>query len=579
MCGIFFSICNRNDQPSSCRRNEIYQDISESLARRGPDDHQVIETECGNVGLYFAGWVLHMQGQQICSQPAQSKKGNILLWNGEVFDGLKVSPGQSDTTALLSSLDKCDDEEILQLLSCIEGPWSFVYYHLANSKVYFGRDYFGRRSLVWNWDENTLTLASVCSRNASWEEVAGCGIFCVNIKDGQSGFKKSIVLHPWKCITNPRPKVCEDFQTGRILNTAMHTKYKYKLDNYPLVDLPHISSHVEPLTILAKSCSDKNLWPVCREFIAKLKRSVMKRTSAHTSTGENCNIGVLFSGGVDCSVLALLADIYIPKDEAIDLLNVAFEQRRKLSKTKQSNALVKDNIYEVPDRITGRSSYQELKDLCPKRKWNFVEINVTLEELGEKRVERISMLSCPKSTVLDDSIACAIWFASRGEGLLNGEQKYRSNARVLLCGMGADEQLAGYSRHRGIYDRNNDWGAVGDEINMEVERISARNLGRDDRIISDHGKEARFPYFDEEVVQFLCSLPVHVKADLRLERGIGEKILLRGAAYDLGLHGAAVAPKRAIQFGSRIAKAENRKEKGGDSCERLKNNFASQMSL
>lgn len=46
---------------------------------------------------------------------------------------------------------------------------------------------------------------------------------------------------------------------------------------------------------------------------------------------------------------------------------------------------------------------------------------------------------------------------------------------------------------------------------MEVNRISERNLGRDDRCISDHGREARFPFLDEEVVSFLSGLPVWLK--------------------------------------------------------------------
>lgn len=69
---------------------------------------------------------------------------------------------------------------------------------------------------------------------------------------------------------------------------------------------------------------------------------------------NHCTVGVLFSGGLDCTILALLADKYLPTKQSIDLINVAFK--------KDNNA-----TYEVPDRLTGRQSLQELQKLCPTR--------------------------------------------------------------------------------------------------------------------------------------------------------------------------------------------------------------------
>jgi len=109
--------------------------------------------------------------------------------------------------------------------------------------------------------------------------------------------------------------------------------------------------------------------------------------------------------------------------------------------------------------------------------------------------------------------------------------------QILLVGMGADEQFAGYSRHRTAFMQGS-WQGLHDEVLTDIRRISTRNLGRDDRsdlmsvqqhnadlerCLSDHGKEARFPFLDEDVFSYLQSLPISVKADMRLPRGHGEK--------------------------------------------------------
>jgi asparagine synthetase B (glutamine-hydrolysing) len=89
-------------------------------------------------------------------------------------------------------------------------------------------------------------------------------------------------------------------------------------------------------------------------------------------------------------------------------------------------------------------------------------------------------------------------------------------------------------------------------------------------VISSLGKEVRFPYLDDQLVHYLQSIPIWYKSDLRLSRGIGEKYLLRYVAcHYLSLEKSSKYPKRAIQFGSRIAKLESKKEKASDQCARL----------
>lgn len=505
-------------------------------------------------------------------QPLITHQGNVLVFNGEIFDGIQVAPETSDSEALAQALSECETvDKVLNVFAVLEGAWAICYYHSPSSRVFFSRDYFGRRSLLCRLKEMAnFELASVAQSNTDenqgWSEVACDGVYMLDLTDF------TFTCAPWMSFIRKHTKRDEEFRKKlscineeNILLTPMQSRYSLDIPDCLESDI-NFDEHKDPLKAVQSYLQAEGREELCKEFIQKLRVSVRKRLT-HCKRGEgSSSVALLFSGGIDCTVIALLAHEFVSRDESIDLLNVAFERR----------GYQKDDIgrFAVPDRITGRSSLQELKKLCPEREWRFVEIDIEVSDLRKLRQERILHLTYPKQTVLDDSIACALWFAARGLGTVTSDDGHvtlvESHARLVLCGMGADEQLGGYSRHRGVYENSGkDLSRVGEEIEMEVERIYSRNLGRDDRVISDHNKEARFPYLDEEVVSFLHHVPLHAKVDFSLPRGVGEKLLLRASAYLLGLRDAAVLPKRAIQFGSRVAKAENSKEKGNHKCLRL----------
>jgi len=108
------------------------------------------------------------------------------------------------------------------------------------------------------------------------------------------------------------------------------------------------------------------------------------------------------------------------------------------------------------------------------------------------------------------------------------------------------------------------WEALHEEMRIDMHRIWKRNLGRDDRCMADSGKEARFPFLDEDVVAALLGLPLWEIVDLQQPIGFGDKKILRQVAISLGLTGVASLPKRAIQFGSRIARESNKREFGSN---------------
>jgi len=138
-------------------------------------------------------------------------------------------------------------------------------------------------------------------------------------------------------------------------------------------------------------------------------------TSYYDQSPGKARIAILFSGGIDSTALCYFADRYssflflplskcydrhIPKDEPIDLLNVAFENPRKIRVQLEGNpdALSKhvkrerrkfeqngcvqqyNTSYLVPDRIGGLEELEELQKVCPERIWNFVGCNAPVSD-------------------------------------------------------------------------------------------------------------------------------------------------------------------------------------------------------
>lgn len=76
---------------------------------------------------------------------------------------------------------------------------------------------------------------------------------------------------------------------------------------------------------------------------------------------------------------------------------------------------------------------------------------------------------------------------------------------MLLIGSGADELFGGYTKHRAALKRDG-WNGLEETLRNDWRNIAVRNLGRDDRVVSDHGRQLRIPYLDEGLVDYLVAL-------------------------------------------------------------------------
>ena len=124
-------------------------------------------------------------------------------------------------------------------------------------------------------------------------------------------------------------------------------------------------------------------------------------------TQQGARIGVLFSGGIDCTVLAAFAAVHLPPSDVIDLINVAFVGEKKCEHLVDASS--------IPDRATGINGFLELCEAFPSRRFRLIQVDVELEEL-QRCQHHITHLLHPSDTVMDLNIGSILWFGARGRG-------------------------------------------------------------------------------------------------------------------------------------------------------------------
>ncbi|XP_058808676.1 asparagine synthetase domain-containing protein 1 [Phymastichus coffea] len=579
MCGIFCLInCAKHDKNLSInhesREWSLCKDV---ISARGPDGLNSLTQGLSEWwhGQFYAS-ILWMQGAKPISQPLVDNDSNILLWNGDVFSGDLFQEGICDSEQVLSKLSITND--IYSILKNIKGPFSIIYYQSSSNLLYFARDKFGRHSLLSKITENSLFLTSVAVKSLeNIIELPAVGLYVADLNEK----KIKIKCLPWNKPNKRLINIINSFKENYNVDITVEIPYSVLLVENSVIDssstskmgflkyLDYFEDSNKFDEIMEYFLKQKDINQIVNDLLKLLNESVRRRVKIIPDLCRNCTkliytnvakcqhtkVGILYSGGLDSAILAAIAHNHVPVDETIDLINVAFEKKNNAN-------------YEVPDRKTGRQTFNELLKICSNRKFNLIEVNVSQEELQRKRSTKISDLVYPHATILDDSLACAVWFASRAKGKINLEnQSYESTCRVLLLGMGADEQFGGYMRHRTILKRNG-WDAVKEELQLEFDRISERNLGRDDRMVADHGRQSRLPYLDEDFVDYVQQLLPWERCcpTEKFPPGLGDKLILRLVARKIKLHEAAKLLKRAFQFGSRIADG---KENAKDISKRL----------
>jgi len=234
------------------------------------------------------------------------------------------------------------------------------------------------------------------------------------------------------------------------------------------------------------------------------------------------SVAVAFSGGVDSTVVAVLA-----KTVGLDvqLISVGLEDQPEVMFTKEAA--------EALDLPLHLQTY-------------------TVSELEQTLAKVLWLIEDPH--VINACVAVPFYWLA--------ETASKLGHPVVLAGQGADELFGGYQRYLTEYEKLG-VEAVEQKMFYDTKNAYHQNFQRDNQVCSYHGVELRLPFIDCDVVDFGLRLPLRLKINSVEDRL--RKRVLRRVAHNLNIPSfMADKPKKAVQYTTgvtkalqRLAKAEN----------------------
>lgn len=337
--------------------------------------------EVGDV--QFCGAVLHLRGVEGVPNPQPiNLEHAVILFNGEVFDGIDIAIGQNDVQIIAELINQKLSQSstleqsaslLLDVLNTIRGPFSVIVFVKSQRHLLWAKDRMGRRSFVVCHSSTHIALCSVpISSLGRWYEVQPSGVYGTDLSAPHP--YRSVSHWPYSSILAPT------FQQLQYLHSDINPLYSSLASDF--VPLPQSLPSTQPFLrqlvdfifsqssahISAISSAPLNSESVIKQLLSKqlepldhstrlarcslallhcLSRSLCRRLLSIPALHSN-PLCILFSGGIDCTLLAAMCALVLPPNCSVDLINCAFVGNRKSS-------------ILSPDRIAARHSFNELK--------------------------------------------------------------------------------------------------------------------------------------------------------------------------------------------------------------------------
>lgn len=506
MCGIVGIEADNNNK-------DVGRDILtmlNAIKHRGPDgsgifmDGKIVYNRLENLEPPEASFgmghnLLSIVGRDVL-QPIE-KHGLILIANAEIYNFRELKncleenfKTDSDCEVIISVVKRFYNgslvDAIERSLEYLDGDYAFAIYDGIDCAVV--RDPLGIKPVYYGEDSLRGLSGFASERKALW----------------RVGIKNVHTLPPDHVLLNGVPKKLETrkIYPGIEKACADETENMSGSEVWSGINAIKDTVEVDGISWINGANKSNNRKDVIKKHLMELLMSAVDKRIKGLS-----KVGVIFSGGVDSSIIAKLSD-----DLGVDttLYTVGHE----------SSSDVKYAIKTA-----------ESMNLPLKVKKLDVEDVKLYTELVLNAIEEFNIMKL--------GVGMPSYVAS--------EMASTDGLKVVMSGQGADEIFAGYHRYMQFYKENGE--NARDYLEEDLRNLYHVNLQRDDAVTMANGVELRVPYLDKMLVNTAMKVPMKYK--LRGGEDDLRKCILREIAGDIGVPGEIVRrPKKAAQYGSGIHK-------------------------
>ncbi len=512
MCGIVGMAGSFN--------KELLEEALKSINHRGEDYSNIFIDEENKVALghnLLSIFNLIDENNEICDNLEYNKQpiilnNLVLVFNGEIYNFNKLeeflkendenySKPKSDSQLLANLINyyyNSNDENLLEsvksVINELDADYSFAVYDKKHNNLAISRDPIGVKPLFYGMDAEKDLKVFASEKKALWK----AGIADKNIHDLTPG----CILYNWKTVD------LED----NLINKLIKTDFKEIKSNYN-----EYKDYLET----------KDSYEVYKELLRDDLYSAVEKRVNNIS-----NIGLIFSGGVDSTILAVL------------LKQIAEKRNNNDNSIPLNIKLYSVGVENSQDIKFSKEIAEEL-DLPIK--------TIIIDETTVKESIKPVLTAIEDDNVMKLGVGMTIYLAAKA--------MKEDNIKVALSGQGADELFGGYNRYLKHFEENSlfdAYFALDEEVYHDIANMYHVNLERDDAVSMSNGVELRVPFLDKDIIDLSLDIPGIYK--IKDNEDILRKHILRDVAKSIGVPDyIADRPKKAAQYGSGINKILKKK--------------------